>query len=727
MFTLSSIRLHNGLCGILFPLSAALLLFLSLHLIQPAASASPAVHVSGDDDPLEAGLRALRDGDAPLAVTLLRASAGVDGALSPEALVGLGVAYLKMDRVESSLDAFTRSEQRLSEPLLGWVRYIHARVLFDAGRDADADSMLVLIADESSDSPLHKGVLEQRLALAVKGGDLQRERELRHVLIELGGRNAVLHAERIAQLVGEEDPAESVRLRSMALELPGTDEARGRSAQQLLNSAGELDPEEILAAGRVLFELADWNGAEQTFRLALQKIDDPIVREEALYRLGLSLYRRRAYGEAGRILSEAEEIAGRYQASAAYYGACAAAASRGRQGSADVLVSFADRYPESRWAPRALKQAGDRLAESDYPAAREIYSRLIIDYPTNWENAAILFELGDSARNSGDLEDARKWYAQLGGGVFHPHEKAQGWYWAARMASALGDTSASTIYYTRASERYPDTYYGARATQELGISLPEPLSADEEYSRGELKVPEWADASLSAGIVLLRMGLKEEGELQLLYAVEDRALLKERLYSLWMMCMEGRAFGAARRLGDRLLKSRNWNEEDPRFLSLNYPLYFADLVVIESRRNGLDPYLVLALIKQESAFEPEARSYVGARGLMQLMPETAEEWTRRLRRSPVEAEDLYDPEVNLGLGIPYLARLIERFDGSIEKALAAYNGGPTNVRRWERGLPDEKPETFLESIGFSETRTFVRTILNNYYRYRYIWSQGAGD
>ena len=107
------------------------------------------------------------------------------------------------------------------------------------------------------------------------------------------------------------------------------------------------------------------------------------------------------------------------------------------------------------------------------------------------------------------------------------------------------------------------------------------------------------------------------------------------------------------------------------------------------------------------------------------MPETAEEWRRRLRLPPFEEEDLYNPEINLRLGIPYLAHLIDRFGGSAEKALAAYNGGPTSVRRWERSLADNKPETFVESIGYPETRTFVLTIMNNYYHYRYLWSLQA--
>ena len=175
-------------------------------------------------------------------------------------------------------------------------------------------------------------------------------------------------------------------------------------------------------------------------------------------------------------------------------------------------------------------------------------------------------------------------------------------------------------------------------------------------------------------------------------------------------------------LAERLLRRYRWDEDDPRLRNLDYPLYYTDWILDEVEGTGLDPFLVLALMKQESAFAPHARSYVGARGLMQLMPATAEEWARRLRMGSVGEEDLYEPRLNIRLGIPYLAHLVERF-GSSEKALAAYNGGPTNVRRWERRVEDERPETFVESIGYPETRTYVRTILNNYHRYRYLWGQ----
>jgi len=246
-----------------------------------------------------------------------------------------------------------------------------------------------------------------------------------------------------------------------------------------------------------------------------------------------------------------------------------------------------------------------------------------------------------------------------------------------------------------------------------------------DFGRVQLQVPDWADPGLAAGIVLLRVGAGTAGEDQLLASLDALALPSARLSELWHLCLAGRAWGAARRLGDRLLRTGAAAAGSAFRDELLFPVYYYDMVAGIATRVGVDPWLVFALIRQESAFDAGARSYAGARGLMQLMPATAVEWAGRLRLGSIEEEDLYDPGLNIALGIPYLARLIDQFDGSVVKALAAYNGGPTNVRRWERGLADNRPETFVESIGFTETRTFVRTIMNNYHYYRFLWSEPA--
>ena len=705
-----------------------LILSLFLCLFQLTAYAWPGrpPGAAEDNPALEAGLRALREGDAPLAVTLLISSAETEEGLSAEAWIGLGVAYRRTGRLASSREAFSRAESLLTEPLLGWIRLMRVQVLVETGLRAQADSLLAVLASGTDDGPLGTGILEMQLQAAVEKGERDREAAILENMVEKREGNPAGYAERLAEIVGERDAEKANELRSLALALPGSDEARGRSAEELIGSEGALGPEEALAAGRALYDLAQWESAEKAFRTALEGAESAEFILEARYRLGLSLYRQRAYRQAAAVLAEVKEAPGRFRTTAAYYFALATAASSSRRAAAEALVSFADSFPSSRWAPRTLRTAGERLIGSDYEAAKQILTRLVTQYPAYWENADILFRLGSGARDAGDMQESRQWYVQLGQGVFHPHEKAQGWFWAARMAEADGDTAAAGEYYGRAGERYPDTYYGARARIVTKRGLPEPVDITVTSNGTQLTVPEWADPSMAAGLVLMRAGLTSEGELQLLHSIRGHPLSRDRLYSVWELCKAGRAYGAAVRLGERLLRIGGGDGDDPLVRELEYPLYYADIIAPEARERGLDPFLVLALIKQESAFESGARSYMGARGLMQLMPSTAEDWAGRLRMPPVEGEDLYDPVVNLSLGIPYLGRLVSQFDGSIEKALAAYNAGATNVRRWERGLIDDRPETFVESIGFSETRTFVRSILNNYYRYRYLWSRNPG-
>tara|TARA_R110000868_G_scaffold100129_5_gene275471 strand:+ start:5821 stop:7899 length:2079 start_codon:yes stop_codon:yes gene_type:complete len=132
--------------------------------------------------------------------------------------------------------------------------------------------------------------------------------------------------------------------------------------------------------------------------------------------------------------------------------------------------------------------------------------------------------------------------------------------------------------------------------------------------------------------------------------------------------------------------------------------------------SSIDPLIVLSLIRQESAFNPEARSHVGARGLMQLMPATARELKRGVRNS-----QLVDPNLNLKLGIKYFKRLLKKYDGSLIHTLAAYNAGEGNLKRWMgTKLTHEDPLVIIESIPFKETRKYVKLIYRNVYFYKYL-------
>ncbi|CAN5614856.1 hypothetical protein BH10BDE1_BH10BDE1_08650 [soil metagenome] len=153
-------------------------------------------------------------------------------------------------------------------------------------------------------------------------------------------------------------------------------------------------------------------------------------------------------------------------------------------------------------------------------------------------------------------------------------------------------------------------------------------------------------------------------------------------------------------------------------MKLYFPLWFFDIIGPTSGAS-LDPLLVTALIRQESAFNTHARSRVGARGLMQLMPATAKMLAK------VRTSKLFDPATNIALGTQYLRKRLAQYNGDVELTLAAYNAGFSRVDEWKRRYPTENRILFLDLIPFRETRDYVSSILRNYYWYTKLYGTDA--
>jgi soluble lytic murein transglycosylase len=155
-------------------------------------------------------------------------------------------------------------------------------------------------------------------------------------------------------------------------------------------------------------------------------------------------------------------------------------------------------------------------------------------------------------------------------------------------------------------------------------------------------------------------------------------------------------------------------------LEILYPKPFLQELTKTLKNDPLDPLIVLSLIRQESVFNPLARSPVGARGLMQLMPATA----KRMRKS-VRDKHLVDPKTNLELGTKYFKGLVKRYDGNLVYVLSAYNAGEGRVERW-KNLYFDTDETILkniEAIPFLETRNYVKLIFRNIFFYKILSEQ----
>ncbi|RME66186.1 MAG: lytic transglycosylase domain-containing protein, partial [Alphaproteobacteria bacterium] len=287
-----------------------------------------------------------------------------------------------------------------------------------------------------------------------------------------------------------------------------------------------------------------------------------------------------------------------------------------------------------------------------------------------------------------------------------PSERAAGAWWAARAAFLNRDVERAYALLAVAAG-YETSFYGLIAERQLGMARPR------DWSAPRLLPSDWrALAGIAA--VQRAMALAQIGEL----ALADQELRiawrrgEDDLYRPLLALATALGLPATQY---RLALERPADQPLP--LAALYPLP-------QWQPEGgfrLDPALIFALIRQESAFSARAKSHAGARGLMQVMPRTASYIARDRRLVRDREQRLFDPAYNLALGQDYLEYLIahEATYGNLFMVLAAYNGGPGNVARWDRNVDFKgDPLLYMETIPLRETRTYVERVMTNFWLYR---------
>jgi len=301
-------------------------------------------------------------------------------------------------------------------------------------------------------------------------------------------------------------------------------------------------------------------------------------------------------------------------------------------------------------------------------------------------------------------------------------------YWRARLAEAAGRAAEARASYAKIADTFGNHYYGALAAKRLSRPVPSaPAVASPVDDPSRLGT---SGAWLAAARALVSIGLWDEAApcyrtavrgagsrgpavaLEAAAAARDAAALSDAI---------GLAQDAA---GDR---DRTAVRDIPRGLwRLLYPAAPAQALTRAARGAGLDPNLVAAVALQESAFNPLAVSSAGARGLLQIMPTVGAELARAAGLARFDPSDLFDPEINLKLGCAHLSEYRRRF-GSIPRALAAYNGGPSRVERWSLPAGRDDDERFVERIPIPETRLYVKRVLAGARMYAIAWPDGLGE
>jgi soluble lytic murein transglycosylase len=290
-------------------------------------------------------------------------------------------------------------------------------------------------------------------------------------------------------------------------------------------------------------------------------------------------------------------------------------------------------------------------------------------------------------------------------------------YWLGRAQLAAGSSADARERFQEVFELDPISYYGMLAARRLGttigaIELAEPPAVEDRTAA----TIEFAFFRID---LLREVGLVEESDLELGRLQEVLAGDQAALYSVAEALSRHGQPVAGALLGRRIQQTRGvW---DDRLLAIVYQFPFEELVVREARRQGLDPFAVAGLIRQESLFNPTAVSPAGAIGLMQVMPGTAAGLARRAGISNFQPTMLRDPSVNLRVGTMYLADQMTRWGGRLSDVYGSYNAGPNRVVRW-RQLPEHRDdEIYIERIPIAETRDYVKRVTLNGEIYRRLY------
>lgn len=319
----------------------------------------------------------------------------------------------------------------------------------------------------------------------------------------------------------------------------------------------------------------------------------------------------------------------------------------------------------------------------------------------------------------GDLEGAKENLAFISDTYNAPNAQRQARYWYARAIERQGrKDEARQTYHELASSPYRDLYAKFAAAR---LPSPPPRKTTEGLRRAD----DWLDVAerefppeLRLAYQLTAVGGARDARVELQANTNDAnrkssdAIMGELMYTAGATQL---AFRYLKRAYP-LLATVEQDRVPVHYVKMYYPLRYEEVIEKNAKKRGLDPYLIMALIHQESGFAADARSPVGASGLMQIMPATGRELGSKLHGFFSEKR-LVDPAVNVELGTYYIKQLVDLFHGNYELAIAGYNGGPYRIRAWRQKSGRQPLDEFLEGLALSETRNYVKrvTILRSSY------------
>jgi soluble lytic murein transglycosylase len=505
------------------------------------------------------------------------------------------------------------------------------------------------------------------------------------------------------------------------LTVPG---AEAGSRLDSLKDVVRATAEDDFRRAETLFTARRYSDAKSAFQAVRGSLSGD-ARELAGLRIAESDFHLRNHGAARNALSQYTK-SGTRLAEARYFHLSAIRELGDHPQYITLARALVTEFPETSWAADTLDGlATHYIRTNDDESAARVFRELYAKFPKGRYAERAAWKSGWWSYKSGDYAETIRVFESAAATFPRSNYRPSFLYWAARAHGKNGDASTAAIRHRLVYADYGSSYYGRLAEGHLRRAgqLPK-RDTIRNAAAAPPPVPPIVPTE-STIRQLLASGLYDDALNELRYA--QRAFGASPALDAtiaWAYNQKGelrRAITLMRRAYPQYLTADS--QLPPDILQVIYPLVYWESIRRASAARGLDPYLMAALIGQESTFDPKIRSVANAWGLMQIVPATGRRLGKTLGLGTVTTARLTDPELNIKLGTYYFSRLVEQFGGTYY-ALASYNAGENRVVRWKAERPGLDEDEFIDDIPFPETQNYVKRILGTAEDYRMLYGSG---
>jgi soluble lytic murein transglycosylase len=630
-------------------------------------------------------------------------------------------------------------------PLAAYAHYYAGVALTNLSRAAEADKAYTAAKERRSQGYLKEGIDLRMAEAALVRGDAKRAVELLDDLADdkvASPDTVLLMLGRAAEQAGDSDRALEA-YRNVHYGLPLSAGAPDAHAALTRLQTTAKQPSDTLKRDReraeALFNARRWAPARAAYEPLVKALQGDDAKLAALRVAECDFYldrfRAARDGVAPFLNDDKREAEARFFHLSAIRGL-------GDQATATRLtLELAEDHPASPWAEEALNNLASSYIRADADAdADRVLRVMLANAPRGRYAERAAWKIGWRAYRTGNMREAAETFERAAA-AFPRGDTRPAWlYWSARARDLLNESTLAVERYSIVIADYGNSYYGRLAMSALGgrrtmaatmvpiavatggvdvrptpipnESLIRDLVSQELYDDALREVQyaqrQWGDsAQLQATTAYIRhnQGLSLRAE-ERFTAVRGAITTMRRAYPQFM--------------------AAGGEDLPPEVLRIIFPLDYWPLITKYSKLHDLDPFLVAALMAQESTFTAEIRSSANAHGLMQLIPSTGRTYAKKLGIRNFSTRMLDDPETNIRLGTEYFRDLMEEFGGT-HYALAGYNAGGARVRQWRKERPPLPADEFTDDIPFAETQTYVKRIIGTAEDYRRLYGGGLLD